>query len=207
MPAFQATPASRSSSSSARAGLRLLLERAAAGRPEAGRPTSSPRSEVRDQVAVLGRRAGRPGRRASRADPRCRTRRSPGPRRPAQDVAVDVPRASDRCGVGRQDQHHLVVGPVDGEVARAIAAAVFRPIGSSRTRAVGHLVADQPLVAAVGDDRDVVGQSASRRAVAWSSDSPPSSGRNGFGRSGRLRGWSRVPPPPAMITAYMRRPF
>ena len=42
--------------------------------------------------------------------------------------------------------------------ARAIAAAVFRPIGSTTTRDVRGLLADDPLVAAIGDDRDVVGQ-------------------------------------------------
>src|SRR5512140_1881991 len=34
--------------------------------------------------------------------------------------------------------------------------------------------------------------------------SSPSSGRKGLGRSGRLRGQSLVPPPPARITAYTR---
>src|SRR5688572_22008661 len=43
-----------------------------------------------------------------------------------------------------------------------------------------------------------------RAAVDCNSVRSPSSGRNGFGRSGRLRGCNRVPPPPAMITAYMR---
>ena len=43
-------------------------------------------------------------------------------------------------------------------VANAIAAAVFRPSGSTRTAAVGHLLADEPLVAPIGDDRHVVGQ-------------------------------------------------
>src|SRR5215210_383462 len=43
-----------------------------------------------------------------------------------------------------------------------------------------------------------------RRTVRWSGDSSPVSGRKGFGRSGRLRGQRRVPPPPARITAYIR---
>src|SRR6267378_2768084 len=43
-----------------------------------------------------------------------------------------------------------------------------------------------------------------RRTVRWNGDSSLSSGRNGLGRSGRLSGHSRVPPPPAMITAYIR---
>ena len=42
--------------------------------------------------------------------------------------------------------------------ARAIAAAVFRPIGSTTTRDVRRLLADESLVAPVGDHRDVVGQ-------------------------------------------------
>ena len=41
--------------------------------------------------------------------------------------------------------------------ARAIAAAVLRPSGSSQHGHAGELVADEPLVAPVGDDRDVVG--------------------------------------------------
>ena len=48
-------------------------------------------------------------------------------------------------------------------VARAIAAAVLRPSGSSRRADVGQLVADEALVAPVGDDRDVVGQRAQPR--------------------------------------------
>ena len=38
----------------------------------------------------------------------------------------------------------------------------------------------------------------------WCCASPGKSGRNGFGRSGVDSGYSRVPPPPAMITAYTR---
>ena len=43
-----------------------------------------------------------------------------------------------------------------------------------------------------------------RSNVARRSVRSPSSGRNGLGRSGRDSGQSRVPPPPARITAYMR---
>ena len=76
----------------------------------------------------------------------------------------------------------------------------------------GELLADHGAVAALGDDGDVV-RSEPELGVA---DDPvhrsleqrrsPSSGRKGFGVSGRLRGHRRVPPPPAMITAYMRPP-
>ena len=48
-------------------------------------------------------------------------------------------------------------------VASAIAAAVLRPSGSSEQSHVGDLVADEPLVAPVGDDRDVVGQAGEAR--------------------------------------------
>src|SRR5512140_2170870 len=41
-----------------------------------------------------------------------------------------------------------------------------------------------------------------RSTVSCRSDRSPSRGRNGFGVSGRLRGQSRVPPPPARMTAY-----
>ena len=45
---------------------------------------------------------------------------------------------------------------------------------------------------------------ARRATVAWSSVVSPTSGRKGLGLSARLSGQRRVPPPPAMITAYMR---
>src|SRR5258706_1461096 len=90
-------------------------------------------------------------------------------------------------------------------VARAIAAAVFRPFGStisptvgtwSRTswpkrRSVTQKMSSSPTSGAI------------RRTVRWRSDSSPSSGKYGLGRSGRLSGQSRVPPPPARITTYM----
>src|SRR4051795_6646056 len=42
-----------------------------------------------------------------------------------------------------------------------------------------------------------------RATVRWSSVSSPTSGRKGFGRSGRLSGHSLVPPPPARMTTYI----
>ena len=47
------------------------------------------------------------------------------------------------------------------------------------------------------------GHSILEYSVAWSNEVSPSRGRNGFGRAARLSGQSRVPPPPAMITAYI----
>ena len=43
-------------------------------------------------------------------------------------------------------------------VASAIAAAVFRPSGSTTTLTPGVCSLDDLLVASVGDDRDVIGQ-------------------------------------------------
>ena len=60
--------------------------------------------------------------------------------------------------VGRQDDHDLVVGAVDDqrrERDRGRGVATERLEDERRVR---DLVADQPLVAPVGDHRDVVGQ-------------------------------------------------
>src|SRR5664280_2846269 len=91
-------------------------------------------------------------------------------------------------------------------VARAIAAAVFLPTGSSSTVTPGAwartsrawrwltMTATPPSAT-----------SRTRSTVRWNSDRSPSSGRNGFGRSTVESGLRRVPPPPARITAYMGR--
>ena len=121
-----------------------------------------------------------------------------------EDVAVDAVARRVDVGVGRHDDHHLVVGPVDGERRQGDRRGGVPAHRLEEHPAVGQLVADEALVAPVGHDRDVVRRQPGGRRLQERSS--PSSGRNGFGRSGRLRGWSRVPPPPAMMTAYMRGP-
>ncbi len=103
-------------------------------------------------------------------------------------------------------------GRSNATAARAIAAAVLRPDGSAEDvggRQLRKLLADQLHVAPVDDDDDV-GRAAQQRGAIRSNVSrsrvrSPSSRRNGFGRSGRESGQSRVPPPPARITAYIGR--
>src|SRR6478672_10897680 len=94
-------------------------------------------------------------------------------------------------------------------VARAIAAAVFRPIGSSSTWTSGswsrRIRSNRRSVITVMSFGVTGSSSPARRrlTVRWRRLSGPSRGRNGFGRSGRLNGWRRVPLPPAMMTTYM----
>ena len=146
----------------------------------------------------------RPGRRGSRAAARCRTSPSPGDRPPSAGRRGRRRRGPGRCG--RRPARRSSPRPRAGRcasVASAMAAAVFRPIGSSRiTRADGNWSLHEALVAPIRDDGDVVRYGQPGRG-GLQQRLGPSSGRNGFGRSGRLRGWSRVPPPPAMMTAYM----
>ena len=93
--------------------------------------------------------------------------------------------------------------------ARATAAAVLRPAGSPRCCPAASRARTSRTSphARVGDHEDVRAgaMSGARRSTVGSSrQRPPSrSGRKGFGRRSRLRGQSRVPPPPAMMTAYM----
>ena len=47
------------------------------------------------------------------------------------------------------------------------------------------------------------GWSTIRSTAIWRSDRSPVKGRKGLGVSGRLSGQSRVPPPPARMTAYI----
>ena len=113
----------------------------------------------------------------------------------AQDVAEDVVASCDRL-VGRQDDHDLVLGPVDGERRERDGAprCCGRAARASERAHAGACVADESLVAPVGHDRDVVGQAGQPvdRPPGGASRSP-SSGRNGFGRSGRLSGMEAGP--------------
>ena len=164
----------------------------------------SPRLDVRDEVAVLGRRVGRssmPSVTSGSSIPNAPRREllGGGAGRPGRRVASSTVWSAGRTTMTSSSGRSIA------SAASAMAAAVLRPERLDDERRARHLVADEPLVAAVGDDRDVVGQAgAAGRPRRWRSDRSPSSGRNGFGRSGRLSGWRRVPPPPARITAYMR---
>ncbi len=99
-------------------------------------------------------------------------------------------------------------GRSTASVARAIAAAVFLPSGSSSTLTPGTWLrasaAYWPAATTVMSDRSSPRSGPSSRAtVFWNSVPSANSGRNGLGRSGEDRGHRRVPPPPAMITTYM----
>ena len=116
------------------------------------------------------------------------------------DVRVDV-------GVGRDDQHHLVVGLVDGDRGEGDGGGGVAAHRLEQDVRVRQLVADEALVAAFGDDGDVV----VRRAAA--APSPGAASPRSAAAAGRASGVPAgseggvvVPPPPAMMTAYMRRP-
>ena len=81
--------------------------------------------------------------------------------RGAQDVAEGL-LALDRL-VGRQDEHDLVGRAIDGERGQGDRGRGVAPERLEQHGDVGELVADEPLVAPVGDDRDVVGQRAQAR--------------------------------------------
>ena len=65
--------------------------------------------------------------------------------------------------VGRQDEHDLVGRAIDGERGQGDRGRRVAPEWLEQQGDVGELVADQPFVAPVGDDRDVVGQGAQAR--------------------------------------------
>ena len=116
-------------------------------------------------------------------------------------------RAGIDVGIGRDDEHDVLGRPVEGDRRQGDRGRRVATHRLEQEGGVRELVADD--AARSGGSVTTVMSSVSRRrrrSVAWSRDSSPSSGRKGFGRSGRLSGWSRVPPPPAMMTAYMWRP-
>ena len=100
-------------------------------------------------------------------------------------------------------------------VASAMAAAVFRPSGSTTSAARGDLLADESLVAPVGDDRDVVGQArraarpcpgaATVRRAAAGRASGARVGSGGGGGCRRRRPGSRRTCAPSLGAASARR--
>ena len=161
------------------------------------------RREVRDEIAVVRRR--RFDLDAQRDERELDVERSGREVRPPPSGA-------------RRDRHRPWPGSMCASAGTTIITSssgrsmAERGQGDRRGRVPAHrleedpcgrqLVADEALVAPVGHDGDVVRRQPGRGGLQQGLGSP-SSGRNGFGRSGRLRGWSRVPPPPAMMTAYM----
>ena len=78
------------------------------------------------------------------------------PRRGAEDVAED--RLALDGLVGGQDDHDLVVGPVDHERGQGDRGRRVPPERLDHHADAGRLLEHDVPVAAVGDDRDVVGQ-------------------------------------------------
>ena len=157
-------------------------------------------TEIRDEVAIFGCRA-------VDLDPKGHERiiDAKGSRRDLlgrrQDRLEDR-HLFDRL-VGRDDDHHLVLGAVDRQGGEGDRGGCVPTERFEEELGVRRLLAGQCLVAAIRDDRDVIGETRQAATDAWSSVPCASKGRNGFGRSGRLSGWSRVPPPPAITTAYI----
>ena len=90
-------------------------------------------------------------------------------RRP-QDVLEDAARAGSMCASAGQDEHDLVVGTIDGERREGDGGGGVATHRLEEDHRRGELIADEPLVAPVGHDRDVVGERPRAVAtVAWSS--------------------------------------
>ena len=98
--------------------------------------------------------------------------------------------------------------PIDGRGrkrnggGRVAAHRLPQQVGRRQLR---QLVQDQVGVPAVGDDEHVIdahqrGQAGDR---GLEQRGVPQQGQERLGRAARLSGQSRVPPPPAMITAYI----
>ena len=158
MPAFQAAPGMRSNRSSARAGLGFSSNALSgyASRP----PTSARSRELRQQVPVLGRRPRhlRPQRDERILDAEGARRKVLGGG--AEHVLVDAFARRLDVGVGRDHEHDLVGRAIDRRGRQGDRRRGVPPHRLEQERGVGHLVADEPLVAPIGDDRDVIGQRA-----------------------------------------------
>ena len=217
MPAFQATPSSwmQHARRCARSGFSMKRLEAVADQV-----APHDRRQLRTQVAVLGRRPVRLRRRASRGR---RGRRGSPARAPLgrreHGPEQALPSAGIRWSAGSTTMTSSSSRSI-AAVARAMAAAVLRPVGSARTWSSGRPGASARACAwasALNRPSTITYRSraaskapssgpSSRRIVRWKRLSPSaSSGRNGLGRSGVLSGHSRVPPPPARITTYTAR--
>ena len=78
----------------------------------------------------------------------------------AKHVLVDPLALRVDMGVGGDDEHDVLGRPVEGRRREGDRGGRVATHRLEQQGGVGHLVADDPLVAAVGDDRDVVGQAA-----------------------------------------------
>ncbi len=109
--------------------------------------------------------------------------------------------------VGGKDEHDVVVGAVDRDRGERDRRGRVPPGGLAEDVPCGEvrqLLPDEIGVAPVRHDVHVARRHEAGRAGRPSgagATAPPSGARNGFGRSGRERGQSRVPPPPARTTA------
>ena len=171
-----------------------------------------------DRPAIVRRRAA-PGRgsrrrwtgmsaarRGSPAAPRCRTgrggesRRRPGRRTSRKAGSSRIQWSAGSTAMTSSSGRSII------RVARAIAAAVLRPAGSTISWTSGTCSRTKwPYFRSVTTKTSRTDPTSGkiRATVRWRSVSSPRRGRKGFGRSGRLSGRSRVPPPPARITMYI----
>ncbi len=139
-------------------GLRLLLER---GERVGHDPVDLDAvRQPRQQVAVLRRRAGDLG--AERHERIVDPERPGGQplRRDADDVGVDALTGRVDVRVRGDDEHDVVVGPIDGRRRQGDRGGRVATHRLEQEAGVRELVADDALESAVGHDRDVVGQPA-----------------------------------------------
>ncbi len=192
MPAFQAAPGTRSEQVFGTSRLGLLLEGAERVRLETA--DLGALRELRQQVPVLGRRPRhlRPQRDERILDPEGARRKVLG--RGAEHVLVNAFARRLDMGVGRDHEHDLVGRAIDRRGRQGDRRGRVPPHRLEQKLGVGHLVANEPLVAPIGDDRDVIGQRAQAPVGRLEEGLGADEGQEGLGTFGATQ---RVEPGPA----------
>ena len=192
MPAFQAAPGTRSNRSSARAGLGFSSN-ALSG--YASRPPTSARSASfgnRYPYSVAGRVTCVPSVTSGSSIPKAPVARCSAAA--AEHVLVNAFARRLDMGVGRDHEHDLVGRAIDRRGRQGDRRGGVPPHRLEQKSGVGHLVADEPLVAPIGDDRDVIGQRAQAPVGRLEEGLLADEGQEGLGTLGATQ---RVEPGPA----------
>ena len=144
--------------------------------------------ELRDEIAVFGRRPFDLGpERDQRVHDPDRTGREVACRLP-EDVAVDALPCRVDMRVGGQDEHDLVLRPVDGKDRQGDGGRGVATHRLEHERRLGNLRSDEPFIAPIGHHRDVRGQVAD--AVIRCGQERPfvEQGQEGLGQLGAAAG-------------------
>ena len=158
MPAFQAAPGHALEQVLGTSRLGLLLECAERVRLETA--DLGALRELRQQVPVLGRRPRHLRPQCDEGILDAEGARGKVLGRRAEHVLVNAFARRLDVGVGRDHEHDLVGRAIDRRGRQGDRRGRVPPHRLEQERGAGHLVADEPLVAPIGDDRDVIGQRA-----------------------------------------------